>query len=248
MCINLGDFCLEIMESQPAWTAALLFSVTESWREVDSLEPETEAQSSDQSVLLTCVCSHLWHSSSRSGVDTVLSTGWQTSPPRMTLAWLGDLGDSDRLVSDAPCSYDVDPNTFMLQQFGNIDILRIYAELWVRLFKIKYPGGRRFVAPQKYTLRLRQPKLCKPESSAKTNTFASSGAETCSAFVQASFLSLRFDVAHAYWRAAEEADHVSESAGSICASPFEKVAHSFVPFIFPGLIRDWEIGQLAHPC
>lgn len=70
----------------------------------------------------------------------------------------------------------------------------------------------RFVAPQKHTLRLRQPKLCKPESSAKTNTFASSGAETCSAFVQASFLSLRFDVAHAYWRAAEEADHVSESS------------------------------------
>lgn len=75
---------------------------------------------------------------SRSGIDTVLSTVWQASPPHMTLVWFSD---SDRLTSNAPCSCDVDPNTFVPQQFGNIEIPGAYAELWVRLFKIKYPGG-----------------------------------------------------------------------------------------------------------
>lgn len=56
----------------------------------------------------------------------------------------------------------------------------------------------------------------------------------CSAFVRASFLSLRFDVAHTYWRPTEETHHVNLSMSSICASLLKSGALVYPIYISGG--------------
>lgn len=53
-----------------------------------------------------------------------------------------DAGDRDRPLSNAPCSPSCDPNPFVPQQFGNIEIPSVCAELVSAPFKIKHPRGR----------------------------------------------------------------------------------------------------------